>query len=230
MGPPGVLAWPNDRARGPYETIRRQGRRGQPQLPGQTGGGHRLPRSQRGRQVHDHAHDARPRQSDQRDGPDRREALPGPAGAAEVHRSTAGREGHARRPQRVQQPALPRPVEPDPHEPGGRGAGPGRPDARGPAEIERIFARNGAAAGNRRRAPRRPGDPHVRRTRQRPGSRGNSLDQESDEGAGGRREDDLRFLPSHERNGADRGTFDRDRSRKAARRLVDGRFHPAELP
>ncbi len=121
-----VLAWPHDRARGADQAVRREGGGQQPHLRRQTGHRDGLPRPERRRQVHDHADDARPRPAHRRRRTDRRAALRPAQGPAEVHRRAARRQGHARRPQRLQPPALPRAEQRHPQGAGARGPRHGR--------------------------------------------------------------------------------------------------------
>lgn len=228
-GPTGVLAWPHDRARGPDQALRREAGGQQPHVHRQTWPGDGFPRAERGRQVDDDAHDARARPAHRRERPYRRKALRPPEGTPEVHRRPAGRQGHARRPQRLQPSALPRAEQRHPEAASGRGPRHRGPHGGGAEEGQGVLARHGTTARDRRRAAGRPADPDVRRAGQRSRPRGHPLDPQPDEVARGPGPYGLRLLPPDERDGADRRAPRGHRTGATARRHLHGRLHRAEL-
>ena len=138
--------------------------------------GHRLPRPERGGQVHHHADDPRAWTT--------RPAARSPSAAsatttepAAAHRRRAARrEVGAPEPLGAGAPAVDGQVQPAPGEPRRRGARPRRPDlGRGQAR-RRVLARHVAAARHRGRPARRPGGAAVRRAGERPRPRGHPLD------------------------------------------------------
>ena len=166
----------HDRSKRVDQTLRRPAGRGRAVVPGQAGPGDRVPGAERGREVDHHAADPgaahpQPRQCDRQ-----RPALPGPAGAAAGGGGAAGRLGGGRGPNRPGPPDVAGPEQPDPAAPGWRGARAGRPGSgRGPPGRG-LLARDGPAAGDRRRPPRRPRGADLRRAGQRARHRGDPLD------------------------------------------------------
>ena len=109
----------NDRGPEPHETLRGQGRGGRPVIQRGARQDHRLPRPERGGQNHHHAAHPRARPPDQGHRHRARQELPRPGPADARGGRAAGRQGGARRPERLQPPALPGPDQ-QPARPPGR--------------------------------------------------------------------------------------------------------------
>ncbi|SCE48058.1 hypothetical protein GA0115253_1057512 [Streptomyces sp. Termitarium-T10T-6] len=219
----------HDRGSRPDQALRREDGRGRPFLPGAAGGRHRLPRSQRVGQVHDDAHDPRPGPPHRRSCHHRRPPLPQSAERAAPGRRAAGRQGRARRPHRPQPPAVPGSAGRDPCGPGRRGPRRGRPPGRRQAALQRLLARDGAAARDRGGAAGRSAGAAVRRAGQRSRPGGHPLGPQSDEVARLRGTHGLRLVPPDERDGPHRRPSDRDRARPAALRHERHGLHLRQL-
>ena len=171
------------------ETVRRDGRGRRPDLRRQARPGHRLPRPQRRRQVHHHAHDPRAWT-----GPPPGTALIDGQPYAELRRPAARRSARCWTPRpctRAAAPATtcwPGPQQRHPAPAGSTRCWTPSGWTRGRRQAGRgLLARHGPAARHRRRAARRPAGADVRRAGQRPRPRRRALDPQADALAGRRR-------------------------------------------
>ena len=165
-----------DRGNRSHEGLRRQARRRRSELHRQAGGGHRLSRAERLRQVDHDAADPRARPAERRRRDRQRQALPRPRCAAARSGSAARSALHPHGPLRVQPSARACADAWDRAQ-----ARPGVDRPRRPARCRaqagrQVLARHGAAARHRDRAARRPAHPPARRAGERARPRGDPLD------------------------------------------------------
>ncbi len=167
----------HDQSRSPQQEVRPVPGRGRRHVQRPTGPGHRLPRAQRGRQVHDHARDGRPHPTEPRHGDHPRSALcrppePGPRGGRPPRRLRAARRSHRPRDAPGRRPDDGSPGLPRRRDAGARRPRPDRSRPPGP----QLLPRDAPAARHRHRAARRARGTDPRRARQRARPRGHPMD------------------------------------------------------
>ena len=135
------------RAHAAHQALRRPRRRRRHRLRRRARPGHRLPRPERRRQVHDHADDPRPGRPDVRDGQRQRPPVRRVPGAAARDRRPPRRARHPPRAVRSRPPAVDGGVQRHPDHPGRRGARAGRPRL-GRRPAGRAGSRSAWASGS----------------------------------------------------------------------------------
>ena len=202
----------------PLPTIRIHPSARRSHLRGQTRGRHRLPGTQRSRQVHRDAHHGRAQHSQQRPGADRGPPLPRAPRAAADGRSRVGRQRFPPVPHRTQPPRVSRCRQPAPQGARARGARSDRARRRRWTTGRPVLARDETTPRHRRGTPGRPTDPDPRRTEQRPRPRRDHLAPRPAHRPRRRGAHRAGLEPPHHRGGTQRRTPPRDRPRSPARR------------